>query len=226
MPWLTKNPVFDPTKSKHTKYNNPWIADLSRHDAEIIQNHNNMVQQGDLVYVLGDFAWRDHSHYFAKLNGKHIITLGNHDKMNETSLRNFTEVHEMGCRKRIAGHDITMSHYAMRSWPSSCHQAFHAYGHSHGRMPEFENMLCCDVGIDVWGYAPVPWTAFLYKMQLKIEWSQQHHNEVVDGESRAEGVYDKSPEQRVIEIRRKNKALMREMGYPIDDRMWPECEGI
>lgn len=30
------------------------------------------------------------------------------------------------------------------------------YGHSHGRLPEYNDKLQLDVGVDVWGYRPVP----------------------------------------------------------------------
>ena len=35
-------------------------------------------------------------------------------------------------------------------------------------------------------------------------------------------MYDKNPEQRVLDIRAENKAIMKKMGYPIDEAMWPD----
>jgi calcineurin-like phosphoesterase family protein len=136
------------------------------------------------------------------------------DQMSKECYNNFSEVHEMGCRKIIEGKDITICHYALRSWASSCHGSYVAYGHSHGRMPEFDNMLACDVGVDVWGYAPVPFDAFLRKMEIKENWMAKNGKY-------AEGQYDKDPEARVIETRRKNKAIMKDLGYPINEVMWP-----
>jgi len=220
-PWLYHNPSYDSSKPEHFKFNNPWDVHLKSHDDAIIENHNKLVKKGDIVILLGDFAWRDHNSYLARLNGKHIMVLGNHDKMNQDSLRNFSEVHEMGCRKTIMGWDITFSHYAMRSWASSYHGSVHCFAHSHGRMPEFDNMLACDGGVDVWGFGVLPIEAFFKKMQIKLDWIKEHGKYAVDGENRAEGQYDKDPEQRVIETRIKNKEIMKSLGYPIDEVMWP-----
>lgn len=220
-PWIYENPSYDASKAYHFKYNNPLAVYLGKHDGDLIGNWNSMVERGDTVIIHGDFAFKDHNRYLMALNGKKILIKGNHDKASLEVYRNFTEVHEMGCRKRIEGYDVTMCHYAMRAWASSCHNALHAYGHSHGRMPEFKNMLCCDVGVDVWGYAPVPWECFLEKMTQKMEWIRQNGKGFVDGEKKADGMYDKDPEQRVLDIRMENKAIMAKMGYPIDEAMWP-----
>jgi calcineurin-like phosphoesterase family protein len=220
-PWIYPNPNFNPNKPEHFKYNNPNSVNLKEHNDALISNWNSMVKKGDKTIIAGDFAYSNHNHFLAALNGKKILVTGNHDKANQEFYRNFTEVHEMGCRKRIDGKDITICHYAMRSWASSFHGSYLAYGHSHGRMPEFNNMLCCDIGVDIWGYSPVPFDAFLKKMQIKEEWIKKNGKYPVDGENKAEGQYDKDPDQRVIEIRKQNKEIMRSLGYPIVEEMWP-----
>jgi hypothetical protein len=48
-------------------------------------------------------------------------------------------------------------------------------------MPEFKNVLSCDVGVDVWGYAPVPIEALFKKMKIKEESIKD--NKYFDGES-------------------------------------------
>jgi hypothetical protein len=53
----------------------------------------------------------------------------------------------------------------MATWPCSCHGAWHLYGHSHGRIKEMPNMPRCDVGVDVWDFAPVPWEAVKLKLR-------------------------------------------------------------
>jgi len=299
IPWIVPNPNYDPSRPQHFKFNNPQRVDINRHDSDLVNNWNRLVNPKDEVIIAGDFAYKRHKHFISLLNGTKILTKGNHDKANtdfyehfgkpshsaidlEEAQKNeeqynffelrkecssalkrfrngnidindcatyiltaswakflevnesgsidemskecynqFSEVHEMGCRKIIEGKDVTICHYAMRSWASSCHGSYLAYGHSHGRMPEFDNMLACDVGIDVWGYAPVPWDAFLRKMEIKEEWMKKHGKYPVDGESRAEGQYDMDPEKRVIETRKKNKEIMKSLGYPIIEEMWP-----
>jgi len=221
IPWIYPNPCYDPSKPRHFKFNNPKAVHLKSHDESLIENWNKMVKKGDTVYILGDFAFKDHNHYLMALNGHKILIMGNHDKASREVYKNFTEVHELGCRKKIEGYDITLCHYAMRSWASSCHGSLHAYGHSHLRMPEFDNMLAGDVGVDGAGYSLWPWECYLEKMTRKMRWMDEHGKYPVDGENRAEGHYDKSPEVRVLEIRQKNKEIMKSLGYPIDEKMWP-----
>ena len=56
-----------------------------------------------------------------------------------------------------------------------------------------------------------------------MEWVKINGKKIVDGENRAEGQYDKNPEQRVLDTRMKNKEIFRKMGYPIDEVMWPNA---
>jgi hypothetical protein len=64
-----------------------------------------------------------------------------------------------------------LSCFAIRSrqavWPSYCHGAWHLYGHSHGRIKELPNVPRCDVGVDVWDFAPVPWDAIKQKLSVR-----------------------------------------------------------
>ena len=148
---------------KHT--NRPWST-CEEMDAALIKNWNNVVGKKDLVYICGDFAWKHHCHYIMALNGSKILILGNHDKMSQDVLRNFTEVHPI-LRRIIYGKDITMCHYCMTTWASSCHGSWCLYGHSHGRIKEFDDSYKMDVGVDVWNYTPIPWSVVEYKMSLK-----------------------------------------------------------
>lgn len=141
---------------------------------------------------------------------------GSIDIMSKECYRNFLEVHEMGCRKIIEGKDITICHYAMRSWANSFHGSYLFYGHSHGRMPENEN-LSCDVGVDVWGYAPVPIEALFKKMQIKKELTK--NNKYFDGENENNN-FNKNITERINKIRNDNKEIMKSLGYPIIEEMW------
>jgi len=132
-------------------------------DEAIISNWNRTVSARDLVYVVGDFALRNHNLHLARLKGKKILIKGNHDKMSQDCLRNFTEVHQLLARK-IDQQLIVMCHYCMLVWPSSCHGAWHLYGHSHGRIKEFSNLPRCDVGMDVWDFVPASWDAIKKKL--------------------------------------------------------------
>jgi hypothetical protein len=78
-----------------------------------------------------------------------------------------------------------------------------------------------DVGVDGAGYGLWPWDCVLEKMTRKMEWVKEHGKQFVDGENKADGQYDKNPNQRVIDTRMKNKEIFIKMGYPIDENMWP-----
>jgi calcineurin-like phosphoesterase family protein len=136
---------------------------LEEMDETLISNWNACVSRRDLVYILGDFAWKFHDKYLARLKGKKILIRGNHDRMSQEKLRNFTEVHDLLVRN-IDGQRIVFCHYCLASWPSSGYGSWHLHGHSHGRIKETAGSLRCDVGVDVWDYSPVPWEAIEAKL--------------------------------------------------------------
>jgi calcineurin-like phosphoesterase family protein len=161
-------------------------------DEALIANWNSVVSRNDLVYVVGDFAWKNPNKYLARLQGKKILIRGNHDRGSEEHLRNFAEAHDLLIRK-IDGRKVVFCHYCMTSWPGSGRGAWHLYGHSHGVIRESANGPRCDVGVDVWNYAPAPWDA----IQLKLgERKKEHSTDISDLERNAE------------ENRRENRAIM------------------
>ena len=133
----------------------------------MIQNWNSVVpKQKSLVFVIGDFAWKRHLHFLMSLNGKKILIKGNHDKASQEVYNNFTEVHNL-VTKVINKKKINMCHYCMSVWPCSNYNSIHLYGHSHGRIPEYEDSYKMDVGVDVWNFFPVSFEVMEYKMSLK-----------------------------------------------------------
>jgi len=135
---------------------------IEEHDTTLTENWNNTVSRKDKIYILGDFAWRDHMRYLSRLNGKKILILGNHDKMSQECYNQFTEVHPM-LDLKINGKRIFLCHYPMWSWAGSCHcfkegspYLGHLFGHVHGRSCDIEkSRLAFDVGVDAWGLRPV-----------------------------------------------------------------------
>ena len=174
-------------------------------------NRYNKITREDLIDSLIKSIWNK----FANMHDFECM-----DVMDRGCYQMLEGVYEMGARKRVQGQDVTFCHYAMRSWASSCHGAFELYGHSHGRMPEFDNMYSFDVGVDVWGYAPVPWSAIVLKMQKIKEKIEKRGEYSVDGESLVKGTYSKDADERVREIRARNKQIIIEAGYPINEHMW------
>jgi calcineurin-like phosphoesterase family protein len=141
-------------------------------DDALIENWNNVVGKKDRVYILGDFAWKEHRKYVNALNGKKILILGTHDKMDKLSLQQFSQVigstNQPGILELVLDkQQLVLAHYRLTSWRKSFHSSWHFYGHSHGRMREYPDVLSCDVGVDVWEYAPVHWDILQLKMRAR-----------------------------------------------------------
>lgn len=155
---------------RHT--NRPWTT-TEEMDEALIRNFCDVVGRRDRTYILGDFAWKNHNRYLARLPGEKILIRGNHDEMPKDALRNFTEVHDILDRKFNHQH-IVMFHYPMRGWPDASRGAWHLFGHFHGRMEEDPGGLCFDVGVDVWDYKPVPLDVVFAKMNAKKAHREQN----------------------------------------------------
>ena len=162
--FVTADPHFDHDAiRRHCGRPYPTVEDMN--EAEV-SNWNEIVGKKDLVVVGGDFAFKNHGHWLHALNGRKILIRGNHDHMSQEILKNFTEVHDLWTTNND-GRLVTFCHYAMLSWRSSCHGSWHLYGHSHGRIPERPDVLSFDIGVDVWGFRPIPWEVVRAKMSMK-----------------------------------------------------------
>lgn len=162
--------------------NRPFDSRQEMNEA-LIHNWNEVVDKRDTVYILGDFAWRNHNKYLSALRGRKILIRGNHDKMPQAVLRNFTEVHDLLGRAIRFGENgfyIFMCHYPMRSWDGRCQGSWHLHGHTHGSIPP--HGLSFDVGVDCWDYYPISMEQVINKINQLRE-----QGNWMEGESR----YDK-----------------------------------
>jgi len=159
----------------------------------LVENWNSRVSKKDNIVIIGDFAFKRHARWINILNGNKILIRGNHDKMSADIEKNFSSVHDILLRK-INGQFICFLHYAMRTWPGPFMKTWHLYGHTHGRMPEPDCFRSCDVGTDVWGYAPVSFKMISEKMKML---------ESSESESEEKEHYEK----RVIQLREQNTQI-------------------
>lgn len=144
------------------KYCNRPFSSIEEMDEILIENWNKIVTKKDIIYHLGDVAFRNAEQYVKKLNGQiHLIT-GNHDRKRLDRYRSISQIKVI----RSVNPKIVMCHHALRSWPFSHNGAWHLYGHSHGRLPENES-LSFDIGVDCWEYKPVSYEMVREKMELK-----------------------------------------------------------
>jgi len=198
--FVSPNPNYDPTIPKNFKTNWPVNVDIEAHDNWIIDDvWNSVVGKKDHVIIAGDFIWKNHMKYLARLHGKKILIIGNHDKISqwfrgtfesaewtfdayvdadtETARKypqQFSEIHTELHRtfdktKRIIG-----SHCPYITWPGIYKGSYNIHGHCHGRLSEYEDTLRTDVGIDAWGRL-VPHDILMKKMDSRYDaWKEKN----------------------------------------------------
>lgn len=120
----------------------------------MIKAWNEVVRDGDVVWHLGDFAFKgkpgEVRAIFDQLAGTKCLVRGNHDKQTVNQLS--WAAQEDFKHLAIDGVQVNLSHYAMRSWPAMHRGSYMLYGHSHGALPGSRNTI--DVGVDNVGYKP------------------------------------------------------------------------
>lgn len=137
------------------------FATVEEHDEALVVAWNAVVRSDDIVWHLGDFAYKCSLGYAAwiraRLNGRIRLVRGNHDQLGERlqwdgPVVNVQRVfvQDPGMPKPQA---VWVSHYGHRTWPHRHHGDLHLYGHSHGELPPIEGSL--DVGVDCWDWRPV-----------------------------------------------------------------------
>lgn len=128
------------------------FATVEEMDDALIDGWNARVAPGDTIFHLGDFAFADHAHYIARLNGHKRLIRGNHDHKNRLRRELWHTVDEL-LHVTVDDTHLVLCHYALRVWNRSHHGAIHLFGHSHGNLPG--NSQSCDVGVDSWQFRPV-----------------------------------------------------------------------
>lgn len=130
------------------------VDDMNR---TMINNHNSVITSEDTTYHLGDFtwtkSWKDSAHILAKLNGKHILILGNHDLFNAFDYLHlgFHSVHtsleyDYMCERFILIHDPAIAGVIKN-------QKF-IHGHTHGLGKRLADNTYC-VSVELHDYKPI-----------------------------------------------------------------------
>jgi calcineurin-like phosphoesterase family protein len=123
-------------------------------DAALLQAWNAIVQPGDEVWHLGDFAVRhpDPAGLLAALNGAKHLVPGNNDPATVRALPGWASVCPL-VETTVDGTALVLCHYALRTWPGQAKGALNLHGHSHGRLKPLPRQF--DVGVDARDYRPV-----------------------------------------------------------------------
>lgn len=168
------------------KYSNRPFESVEEMDEELIKRWNRKVKPDDIVIVVGDFFMYHSKEklreILRRLNGRKILVRGNHD-MSAPEMLNigFDHVCESMTMK-IANEIVNISHYpyAKSWWKETYYKVMHAlfpkhfykprifknqlkddgrilvHGHTHSVNQVNEELNMIHVGVDAWGYEPVP----------------------------------------------------------------------
>jgi calcineurin-like phosphoesterase family protein len=146
------------------KYCNRPFDSVEEMDYTIIANWNSRVKENDVVYIIGDFAFKELSGYASRLIGIKYLILGSHDKINHVDslfyerinlhiLPPIWEIPISGLKDEYGKNRlIVLCHYSMRSWNKSHYCSYHLFGHHHGKLSPYG--LSFDVGVDTNNFFP------------------------------------------------------------------------
>jgi len=145
------------------EYCNRPFSTIEEMNETLIERHNAVVGKKDKVFHLGDFAFKSCGGDFLKrLNGKHVLILGNHDKPNQQIGVGWQAV-EPVLMVKVEGQLIWLSHYAHLVWPQSHYGAWHLFGHSHSSVKGVGKSM--DVGVDCHDFTPLSFEQVRQTMQ-------------------------------------------------------------
>jgi len=142
--------------------NRPFSS-VEEMDEALIYNINSVVKPNDQLFHLGDFAWKNHAAYRARINCKNItLVIGNHDphmangRPKAEFAKLFTDVFQLmqmnlPLPPPVGSVPVTLCHYAMDVWDRSHYGAFMLHGHSHGTLLPDHTKRRIDVGVDAYG---------------------------------------------------------------------------
>ena len=128
------------------KYCNRPYRDIEHMDQSLIDNWNSVVKSQDIVFILGDFSFRNPHTFTAKLNGALVFLCGNHD-----NIKGFNTL-----RVISRGVHIFMQHYPYpKEVPDKTELILCGHVHDKWKRKEWNALPMINVGVDVWDYKPV-----------------------------------------------------------------------
>ena len=142
-------------------------ADLDEMREALISIWNDTVKKDDLVYNLGDFSMTSNLDKIIdtarRLNGRHILILGNHDyttrknrnqlleEMKDDGNRLFENIEDyVYLRLKEKGRELALSHYPMGGWEGQQHGSIMLHGHLHDYITYIRGKIL-NVGFDLHG---------------------------------------------------------------------------
>ena len=171
--------------------------DVDAMNEGIISNWNEVVSDGDRVYIIGDVSMGGKAKAPAlaeclrRLNGDKYLVPGNHDTWildSEECMKELTllpAIYELKVSddtlpkkgNQIARQTIVLCHYSMRVWHKNGRGAWHLFGHSHGTMDGIGKSF--DIGFDgpYSNHRPMSYEQVREIMNTRELVLLDHHNE-------------------------------------------------
>ena len=167
------------------RFSNRPFENIDEMNEILIDRWNEKVKPEDEVYYLGDFALTKDNEQIAnildRLNGTKYLIVGNHEGPALTNRKKFKWVkdyHELKVKDSTCENGIQriiLFHYAMRVWRGDYRGSWHLYGHSHGNLPDKEDRLAFDVGVDCHNFYPLSYEEVKEIMGTK-KWTSPFEN--------------------------------------------------
>ena len=118
--------------------NRPFQTLEEMHEA-ILNNWNERVTNGDMVYILGDLSYRGRNEdliaLVARLKGRKVLVKGNHDDVSDYRYEqlfhevcDYKEIHDSVGKEKYG---LVLSHYPIFSWKNMGRGKILLYGHTH-----------------------------------------------------------------------------------------------
>lgn len=166
--WFTADCHFD--HANIIKYTNRPFKNIEHMNQEIVKRWNKVVSKDDLVYHVGDFAFKgilNGKRFERVLNGNIVHIRGNHD------LNNGIKTYITKCMMEFGGKEVYVNHYPPNNKDEIPICDFVVSGHIHEKW-KYKFVKGCDipiinVGVDVNDFQPVS-TNNLLKQYSKIKY--------------------------------------------------------
>jgi calcineurin-like phosphoesterase family protein len=133
--------------------------DIEDMNKKIVDNINIVLENNNIVYHLGDFAFANSENqiesYLNQISNYHNITfiVGNHDKYLKKYLkRNCIQFYDY-LELKHNNSKYVLCHYPIESWNGKFHGVIHLHGHTHGTLSSTDSNRL-DVGIDTNNFKP------------------------------------------------------------------------
>lgn len=165
--WVTADTHFGELAAI-ARFGRPF-ADVQEMDEAMLDAINRSVGKRDVLLhlgdVFGDLDWRDCGQrraaraLVARIRCRRIrLVSGNKDPRSGSFRALFRSVEESRSLRVEAPSGKTLRavchHYPLRQWRGMRDGALHLHGHAHGGLEELGRSV--DVGVDCWGFAPIP----------------------------------------------------------------------